>query len=154
MVLVGPFWPSYTAQIYGRSVAPTPFRTVSSGNLVPRERPEWVTPASCKKGLCSLSLSAEERRAGQREECSGPAPIRWRQNLTLQLRHTTSALGCIFSLNRKCIFVRKARAPTRRPIPQTAYSYRVWITLTKLLHVPLRYFKGSSLSTDARSYAG
>src|SRR5215218_832934 len=32
MVLVGPFWPSYTAQIYGRSVAPTPFRTVSLGS--------------------------------------------------------------------------------------------------------------------------
>ena len=29
MVLFGPFWPSYTGQVYGRSVAPTPFRTVS-----------------------------------------------------------------------------------------------------------------------------
>jgi hypothetical protein len=98
-------------------------------------------PRSLQKVLCIVSLSAEERRAGPREECSGPAPIRWRQNLTLQMRHTTSALGCIFSLNRRCIFVRKARAPTRRPIPRTAYSYRVWITPNKLLYAPLWYLK-------------
>src|SRR5215203_1218543 len=29
MVLFGPFWRSYTGQIYGRNPAPTPFRTVS-----------------------------------------------------------------------------------------------------------------------------
>src|SRR5829696_582929 len=29
MVLFGPFWGSYTGQIYGRNPAPTPFRTVS-----------------------------------------------------------------------------------------------------------------------------
>ena len=28
-VLFGPFWPPYTGKIYGRSVAHTPFRTVS-----------------------------------------------------------------------------------------------------------------------------
>src|SRR5215208_3695240 len=31
-----PFWPPYTDQIHGRSVARTPFRTVSLGNLVNR----------------------------------------------------------------------------------------------------------------------
>src|SRR5215213_5872054 len=30
-VLFGPFWRSYTGQIYGRNPAPTPFRTVSEG---------------------------------------------------------------------------------------------------------------------------
>ena len=29
MVLFGPFWRSYTGQIYGGNFAPTPFRTVS-----------------------------------------------------------------------------------------------------------------------------
>src|SRR5215212_8940631 len=29
MILFGPFWRSYTGQIYGRNPAPTPFRTVS-----------------------------------------------------------------------------------------------------------------------------
>src|SRR5215212_8486866 len=35
-VLFGPFWRSYTGQIYGRNPAPTPFRTVSLGNRVNR----------------------------------------------------------------------------------------------------------------------
>jgi hypothetical protein len=33
MVLFDPIWRSYTSQIYGRSVAPTPFRTVSQGGF-------------------------------------------------------------------------------------------------------------------------
>src|SRR5215212_633500 len=33
-VLFGPFWRSYTGQIYGRNPAPTPFRTVSLGSSV------------------------------------------------------------------------------------------------------------------------
>src|SRR5215204_3074151 len=33
MVLFVPFWPSYTGQVCRRSVASTPFRTVSSGQL-------------------------------------------------------------------------------------------------------------------------
>src|SRR5215208_886955 len=32
-VLFGPFWRSYTGQIYGRNPAPTPFRTVSEGKF-------------------------------------------------------------------------------------------------------------------------
>src|SRR5829696_5594253 len=35
-VLLGPFWRSYTGQIYGRNPSPTPFRTVSQGSLVNR----------------------------------------------------------------------------------------------------------------------
>src|ERR671920_2451100 len=49
MVLFGPFWPLYTGQIYGRSVAPTPFRTVSlgySGNLQPHRTHETPSPIS------------------------------------------------------------------------------------------------------------
>src|SRR5215212_41471 len=65
-----------------------------------------------------VGMSSEERRAGPREECSGTALVKWWQNLTLQMRHATSALRCIFSLNRRCIFVRKARAPTKgNPYP-------------------------------------
>src|SRR5215217_9654167 len=71
-----------------------------------------------RERVCPVGMSSEERRAAPREECSGPALVRWWQNLTLQVRHATSALRCIFSLNRRCIFVRKARAPTKgNPCP-------------------------------------
>src|SRR5215203_5944877 len=60
-----------------------------------------------------VGVSTEESRAGPREECSGRALVRWWQNLTLQMRHATLALRCIFSPNRRCIFVRKARVPTK-----------------------------------------
>jgi hypothetical protein len=61
----------------------------------------------------SVGVSTQKRRAGPREECSGPALVKVVANLTLQIRHATSALRCIFSLNRRCIFVQKARASTK-----------------------------------------
>src|SRR5215213_1367132 len=66
-----------------------------------------------RERVCPVGMSSEERRAAPREECSGPALVRWWQNLTLQMRHATSALGYIFSLNRRSIFLRKARARLR-----------------------------------------
>src|SRR5215204_5762362 len=41
MILFGPFWRSYTGQIYGRNPAPTPFRTVSSTTAAVRHR-RWL----------------------------------------------------------------------------------------------------------------
>src|SRR5215212_5366932 len=40
MALFGPFWRSYTGQIYGRNSAPTPFQTVSLGNNRVNKEPE------------------------------------------------------------------------------------------------------------------
>src|SRR5215211_21401 len=48
-VLFGPFWRSYTGQIYGRNPAPTPFRTVSEGSF-----PETQFPTN---GLLGNSAS-------------------------------------------------------------------------------------------------
>src|SRR5215207_4509144 len=51
MVLFGPFWRSYAGQIYGRSVAPTPFRTVSRrvllGNWASDKRGSRKPPHRC-----------------------------------------------------------------------------------------------------------
>src|SRR5215208_8082717 len=57
-----PFWPPYTDQIHGRSVARTPFRTVSLGDSVNRGN----RPPSLRK-LCFgkiLELSYRSRLSG------------------------------------------------------------------------------------------
>src|SRR5215203_5797317 len=67
MVLVGPFWPSYTAQIYGRSVAPTPFRTVSEGTFSEtqrflRQEEGSSTVGTCQRGFALIPCGETKER--------------------------------------------------------------------------------------------
>src|ERR687890_869174 len=57
-VLFGPFWRSYTGQIYGRNPAPTPFRTVSLGNSANKQ--------SRKPGAASDRTQERGARATER----------------------------------------------------------------------------------------
>src|SRR5919112_5117534 len=57
-VLFGPFWRSYTGQIYGRNPAPTPFRPVSLGNSANKQ--------SRKPGAASDRTQERGARATER----------------------------------------------------------------------------------------
>jgi len=53
--LFGPFWPSYTSQIHARSVARTPFQTVSQGQFPETEFPAVSILGNLYSGALAFS---------------------------------------------------------------------------------------------------
>src|SRR5215217_6584116 len=68
MVLFGPFWGSYTGQIYGRNPASTPFRTVSLGDSVNSGQESTSSAAG------TLSANQHRRKGARHEQLSAYRP--------------------------------------------------------------------------------